>query len=112
MSLSRRFAFVVCVVFLFAERRLVGATVILQRGCRVETTETPECCSFPRRHKQTFATRIRVDAERDPDSLRQEKPGCGSGRSGELHGCPDSDLTDTDAILSCWMWRRVSVTCI
>lgn len=66
----------------------MGAVVILQGGRRVETIETPKCCSFPWRYKQTFATRVRVDAERDSHSLRQEKPGRGSGRSGELRSLP------------------------
>jgi hypothetical protein len=72
------------VIPLFTEYRSMGAIVILQGGCRVETVKAPKCRSFSWCHKQTFTTCVGVDAKRNFNALRQEQ----SGRGSDLPGKP------------------------
>ena len=61
----------------------MGAVVILQGSCRVETAKAPKYCSFPWRYTRTFTNRVGVDAERNSDELRREEPRRESDRPGE-----------------------------
>jgi hypothetical protein len=51
-----------------------GVADVLQRSRYLEKLEAPEHRPFRRRHNESFANCLRVDAERDPDGVRPEKP--------------------------------------
>jgi len=59
-------------------RAPAGAVVILQTGRHLEKVKTSERCPFHRRYDRPFAGHLGVDAERDPDRVRREKPSCDS----------------------------------
>ena len=73
----------------------------------MEKVETPKYRPFHRRYDEAFANRVRVDAERHPDQVRQETPErepdwpCESPSESYLVGCI--------ICLSCWMWQKVLV---
>ena len=54
----------------------MGLVVILQRGRHLEKVKTPEHRPFHRRHNESSANHLGVDAERNTDGVHQEKPGC------------------------------------
>ena len=49
----------------------------------MEKVKTPKHRPFHRRHNESSANHLRVDAERNTDGVHQEKPGCEADQPGE-----------------------------
>ena len=52
----------------------MGTVVILQRGRYMEEIAAPKYRPFHRRYNETFANRVRMDAERNSNQVCREKP--------------------------------------
>ena len=66
------------------------AQASLQRGGGLEETETPEYRTFLGNDSSVAATRVGVDAERQPDGLRERKARCGSDQPRECNDGSDT----------------------